>query len=297
MHAVCSGSILFGLVTIPVKLYPETRRPGPSIRELHATCGSEVEYVPHCPECRRPLVADEIEKAHEVAHGEYVVLSSEELTEVGLPEASGAIDIVETVAPGEVDVSLVDASFWVTPIDTSDRAFALLRQTLATSHRVAVARVRICKRPRVALLRPREQLMSLAMLRFVGEMVSSEGLPVPSAGSFSEEEQRGALDLVSGLAAHFEPSKHPDEYRHRVEEAVNRKLDEGRTTRARAADAVPVRAPKKAAQVFDLGALLAESGRILSGATAGTATAASAAAPTKVMSIRQARRTRRGGRS
>jgi DNA end-binding protein Ku len=256
MHAVCVGAISFGLVTIPVKLYAATRDVGPHFRQLHATCGARIESIRRCPICKRDVPPEEITPGHEVARDEYVPLSKEELEAAAGEDPAGTVDVVEMVAPSDVDLSLVDKSYWVAPSGPGARPFALLRECLTASGRVGIAKTKIRRRVRMAMLRPREKLMSLALLRFAEEVVTADGLPAPAAPEIGDRERELALSLIERLYARYEPSKHPDEYRRSIEAVVERRLRQG-TPQPGTAASEPVKVGS--AQVVDLSDLLSKS--------------------------------------
>jgi DNA end-binding protein Ku len=256
MHAICAGVVSFGLVTIPIKLYSATRDLSPHFHWLHAKCGSRLDTVRRCPECQCDVPASEIERGREVGHDEYVVLTSAELAEAEGTNRPGSIDVVEFVSLSEIDLAYLQKSYWVAPSGASWRAFGLLRETLSASERVAMAKVKLRKRTRMAILRPRKNLLSLSTMHYGDEMVAEDGFPELPATEVSERERRLALDLVEQLSGPFDPTRHPDEYRRRVEETVDRKLEAGAL---RQNGENPPGKPSRSAQIVDFTELLTRS--------------------------------------
>jgi DNA end-binding protein Ku len=258
MRAIWSGDIAFGLVTIPTKLYSATRDLTPKFHLVHKGCGARIQMVRRCPKHEKDLAWDEIEKAFEVSKGEYARFSKEELSEAEDDEAKGIIEIVEFVEPGEVDLAFIEKSYWVGPSGKNAHSFALLRAVLQKNGLVAVAKVAIRSRTRLALFRPRGDFFSLDMMRFADELVPPEELTMPKAKVPSDKELKLAQSLVDQLTSRFDPEKHPDEYRARITALVDEKVEKHQTTQAEDADAKTTRAPASG-NVFDLSELLQRS--------------------------------------
>lgn len=224
MRAIWTGEIGFGLVAVPVKLYSATKDLAPRFHLIHKTCGSRVQMKRWCPKEDVEVPWGEIERGYEVSKGRYAVFTKEELAELEGEESAEGIDIAEFVEPAEVDLALVEKSYWVGPAGKSSRSYELLRTALERSGRIAVARVKIRTRTRLALLRPREGRFSLDMMRFGDELVPANDVEVPTARTQrSAKEIDLALDLVKRMTGHFDPKKHPDEYREAVHRAVEQK--------------------------------------------------------------------------
>jgi DNA end-binding protein Ku len=258
MRAFWSGEIAFGLVTIPAKLYSATKDNTPQFHQLHKECGSRIQMVRRCPKCQRDLEWGEIGKGYEVAKGEYALFTKEELTKIEGEDAAGGIDIVEFVDPLDIDLAYIDKSYWVGPGGKSARGYELLRQALVQTKKVALAKVKIRTRTRLAILRPRGRLFALDMMRFADELVPGDEIVVPDAKPASAREVDLALNLVNQLSGPFDPSKHPDEYREAVEAAVEEKIAadqiaKDETTGAEAPAAV------EGGKVIDLAELLSRS--------------------------------------
>lgn len=224
MRAIWTGEIGFGLVAVPVKLYSATKNLAPRFHLIHKACGSRVQMKRWCPKEDVEVPWGEIERGYEVSKGRYAVFTKEELAELEGEESAEGIDIAEFVEPGEVDLALVEKSYWVGPAGKSSRSYELLRTALERSGKIAVARVKIRTRTRLALLRPREGRFSLDMMRFGDELVPANDVEVPTARTQrSAKEIDLALDLVKRMTGHFDPKKHPDEYREAVHRAVEQK--------------------------------------------------------------------------
>jgi DNA end-binding protein Ku len=262
MRAFWSGEIAFGLVTIPSKLYTATKDLTPQFHQLHKECGTRINLVRRCPKCSRDLAWDEIGKGYEVSKGEYALFTKEELAKLdGDEESGGTIEIVEFVDPLEVDLAYVEKSYWIGPGSKNVRGYDLLRSVLAETRKVALAKVRLRTRTRLALVRPRGRLFSLDMMRFAEELVAGDELAPAEQKAPSDREKQLALHLIDELSGPFDPAKHPDEYRSAVLAAVDEKVEAGLVKRDSTSEG-EAQAPAGAAtgaQVIDLAELLSRS--------------------------------------
>ncbi|MGA7122907.1 MAG: Ku protein [Polyangiaceae bacterium] len=261
MRAFWSGEIAFGLVTIPAKLYTATKDLTPQFHQLHKECGTRVTMVRRCPKCNRDLAWEEIGKGYEVSKGEYALFSKEELSKLDGEESAGTIEIVEFVDPLEVDLAYVEKSYWIGPGSKNVRGYDLLRSVLAETKKVALAKVRLRTRTRLALVRPRGRLFSLDMMRFAEELVPGDELAPAEQKEPSPRERELAQHLVDELSGPFDPARHPDEYRSAVLAAVDEKVEAGQIARdgTTEGEAPAAMSQGAGAQVIDLAELLSRS--------------------------------------
>ncbi|MCL2450035.1 MAG: Ku protein [Polyangiaceae bacterium] len=260
MRSFWSGEIAFGLVTIPAKLYTATKDLTPQFHQLHTSCGTRISMVRRCPKCNRDLAWDEIGKGYEVSKGEYALFSREELAKLDGDDTTGTIEIVEFVDPLEVDLAYVEKSYWVGPGSKNVRGYELLRAVLDEAKKVALAKVKLRTRTRLALLRPRGRLFSLDMMRFAEELVAGDEIAPGEGKAASDRERQLAMHLVDELSGPFDPAKHPDEYRSAVLAAVDEKVEAGQVARdTAAAEGEATGTAAFGAQVIDLAELLSKS--------------------------------------
>ncbi len=260
MRSFWSGEIAFGLVTIPAKLYTATKDLTPQFHQLHKECGSRISMVRRCTKCDRDLGWDEIGKGYEVSKGEYALFTKEEIAKLEGEDTGGTIEIVEFVDPLEVDLAYVEKSYWVGPGSKNVRGYELLRAVLDEAKKVALAKVKLRTRTRLALLRPRGRLFSLDMMRFAEELVPADEIAPGEGKPAQPREKQLALHLITELSGPFDPAKHPDEYRSAVLAAVDEKVEAGHVAR----DTTDGEAPAAnegatGAQVIDLAELLSRS--------------------------------------
>jgi DNA end-binding protein Ku len=259
MRAIWSGEIAFGLVTIPAKLYSATKDLTPQFHQLHKECGTRINLVRRCPKCNKDLAWEEIGKGYEVSKNEYALFSKEELAKIDEGEGSGGIDIAEFIELKYVDLAYIEKSYWVGPGGKSAHSYALLRTVLEQSGRVALAKVKIRTRTRLALLRPRGLYFSLDMMRFADELVKPDEIVMPAAKPVSDREMSLAMNLVDQLTGPFDPAKHPDEYRAAVQAMVDEKVEKDEIARDTGGEEARAAATGGGAKVIDLADLLAAS--------------------------------------
>ena len=282
MRAFWSGEVSFGLVTIPAKLYTATKDLTPQFHQLHTQCGARITMVRRCPKCSKDLGWDEIGKGYEVSKGEYALFTKEELAKLdGDENSTGTIEIVEFVDPLEVDLAYVEKSYWIGPGSKNVRGYDLLRNALNETKKVALAKVKLRTRTRLALVRPRGRLLALDMMRFAEELVPADELAPAEQKELSDREKALALHLIEELSGPFEPSRHPDEYRNAVLAAVDEKIEAGQVAHDTSTPGeAPAAAAASATAVIDLAELLSRS--IKAAAKPGPAKAKAAEVEAKV---------------
>ncbi len=229
MRAIWNGEIAFGLVAVPIKLYSATKNLTPKFHLIHSVCGARVQMKRWCPKEEIEVPWEEIEKGYEVSKGKYAKFSKDEIAELEGEDAAEGIDIAEFIDPTDVDLAMIEKSYWVGPAGKTTRSYQLLRDAMDKSGKVALARVKIRTRTRLALLRPREGRFSLDMIRFGDELVPANEVDVPTsrAAKGATKELDLALDLIDRMTGKFEPEKHPDDYRKAVLKAVEQKEEAG----------------------------------------------------------------------
>jgi DNA end-binding protein Ku len=239
-----SGTISFGLVTIPVKLYStgETAS-GIQLNMLHRKCGTRLKQQYICPTDDQIVGRDEMIKGYEYAKGQYVLFSDEELKAL-TPEPTNAIEITEFVPSEEVDPVFFEKSTYLGPDKGGDKPYRLLSQAMRETGRAAVARYAARGKDYLVLLRPYEEGLIMQQLRYADEVRSFTEVPV-APSEVKEPELRLAMQLIEQIAAdEFHPEAYEDNVRKRTRALIEQKVQ------GQEIQAAPPEAPK--AQIIDL---------------------------------------------
>jgi DNA end-binding protein Ku len=211
-HAIWSGSINFGLVTIPVKLFTAVRTDELSFNLLHAKDEGRIKYERICSIEEKPVPWDEIVKGYEYEKGQYVLLTDEDFKKVN-PEATQSVDILEFVELEKINPMYFDKPYYLEPTKQGRHAYALLRETLAHTNRVAIARVVIRTKEYIAAVKPIEDALVLELMHWASEIVAADSIDVPERVKLPEKELKMARMLVDTMSVdEFEPDKFTNKY-------------------------------------------------------------------------------------
>lgn len=255
-HALWKGSIQFGLVNIPVGLYTAEVPDDLDLDLIDRRSMAPVGYKRVNKETGREVPYGEIVKGYEVADGRYVVVEERDLKRAS-PEATQTIDIVGFVESGAIAPIYFDKPYYLAPAGQGGKAYALLREALEKSGRMALARLVVRTRQYVAAVYPLDDVLVVQLLRYQHELRAADDLDLPqgSAGKPSEKEIEMAERLIEGMAEEWEPASYKDEYRDRLLALIRKKAKEGKTEEVAEVEEEETRE----AEVVDLMALLKES--------------------------------------
>lgn len=235
MRAIWNGAISFGLVTIPVKLYTATESKDVRFHLLHKTDGARIVEKRFCEAENVEVGWADLVRGYEVAKGEYVILAPEEIDAVK-PESSTTIEIGDFVELTEIDPIYFEKSYFLEPTTVGSRPFNLLMRALDETGRIAVARVTIRTRERLATLRTYDGTLVLETMFWPDEIRSTGGLDLPQGAEqkASSRELQMAEALVQNLSGRFDPAQYRDQYRAALEELIRRRMKgEQRNSRRR----------------------------------------------------------------
>jgi DNA end-binding protein Ku len=212
-HAIWSGAINFGLVTIPVKLFTAVKTDDLSFNLLHKTDEGRIKYDRVCSVDGKPVPWDEIVKGYEYEKGQYVLLTDDDFAKVN-PEATQSVDIVEFVELDKISPMFFDKPYYLEPTKQGRHAYALLREALAESNRVAIARVVIRTKEYIAAVKPIGGALVLELMHWANEIVTSDTLELPDSETLPEKEMQMARMLIDTMSVdEFEPEKFTNKYR------------------------------------------------------------------------------------
>jgi DNA end-binding protein Ku len=225
MRSIWTGAINFGMVTIPVKLYTATQQKDVRFHLVHIKDGARIVEKRFCSEEDKEVGWDEIGKGYEASKGEYVVMEREEV-EAAAPETTKTIDIGDFVEIEEIDPIYFEKSYFLEPTEVGVKPFNLLRRALDETGRVAVARVAIRAKARLATLRVYDSTLVLETMFWPDEIRSVKELDLPAGKTASPapREVEMARSLIDTLASHFDPDNYRDEFRGALLELIERKM-------------------------------------------------------------------------
>jgi DNA end-binding protein Ku len=212
MRTVWKGALTFGLVNIPVGLYPATTRSDLSFRLLHAKDKSPIAYRRVCSEENVEVPWGEIVKGYEYEKGQFVEMTEADFDAADV-EATQAIDIRDFVMAAEIPPAYFEQPYYLEPQKTGAKAYALLREALKRSGRVGVATVVLRQREHLGAVQVSGETLMLTTMRFAHEIVAPSGLDVPGDTGLDRREVDLALQLVDTLAGAWDPAKYGDRYR------------------------------------------------------------------------------------
>jgi DNA end-binding protein Ku len=253
MRAIWKGSISFGLVNIPIALYPATRREDLTFRLLRAKDLSPVNYKRVAEADGKEVPWDEIVKGYEYEKGKYVVLKDEDFQRVDL-EATQTVDIQDFVDEEEIDPMFFYKPYYLEPQKGGDKAYVLLRDALADSKKVGIAKVVIKTRQYLAGVKAEDGVLVLELMHFAEELAEADKLRVPKKTEPGKRETNMAKALIDSMSSKWNPEKYRDDYREALMEVIERKVEAG----GREIEEKPKKAPKPT-KVIDLVSVLQKS--------------------------------------
>jgi DNA end-binding protein Ku len=239
------GVITFGMVSIPVRLYVATESGGISFRQLCAEHMSPIKYKRWCAEGDHEVSYGDIVKGYEVSSDNYVVIEDKDLDNLPLPTAH-AIEITEFVEQSEINGGLYfKSAYYMEPEEVGKKPYALLKQALEETKKVAVAKIAFRDREHLAALSPLDGHMLMNTLHWPDEIRALDGIKgVDDSVKISDRELQMAKTLVESLADTFDPARFQDNYKEALMKVVQAKV-EGQET-------VSAPEPESAPRVMDL---------------------------------------------
>lgn len=226
-RSLWKGAISFGLVHIPVDMYPAVREHGLDLTMLDKRDFSPVGFKRYNKNNDKEVTWDDIVKGYEYADGEYVVLSEEDLRAAN-PEATGTIDILAFVDAADVSLLYYEQPYYLAPGKGGDKVYALLRETLRKAGKIGIATVVIRVKQHLAALVCVGDTIVLNTLRFADEIRETDELKIPTkdakTAAVSDKELKMAMALVEGMSEEWKPEQYHDTYREDVLALVEKKV-------------------------------------------------------------------------
>lgn len=253
MRAIWKGSISFGLVNVPISLYPATRTEELKFRLLRRSDLSPINYKRVAEADSKEVPWDQIVKGYEYEKGKFVTVTDEDFKRANI-EASQTINVLEFVHLSDIDPVFFDRPYYLEPQKQGARAYALLREALSKEQMVGIAKVVLKTRQHLAAVKPEQNALVLELMHFAQELVSADSLQIPGKAEVSSRELQMATELIDRLSGRWQPDKYKDDYRHSLLELIQKKVESGGRTPAGAA---PPKRPST--KVIDLVSVLQQS--------------------------------------
>ena len=245
-RSIWNGAISFGMVVIPVKLYPATDSKDINFVNLHSTCENRIRQPRYCPHHEATVESGEIIRAYEYAKDQYIKMADSDFDDLPVPSRH-TINITQFVDLASVDPIFYDKSYSLEPQEIGVKPFYLLKQSLESSGRVAIAKVSIRQKENVCLLRPFEQGLMMETMHFPDEVRGMNELNLPEEeAEFTKQEMDMAATLIDQLTGEFDPALYRDEYRIALERVIEAKL-----TGSEPVTATPVSSQGKVGDLMD----------------------------------------------
>lgn len=257
---IWTGAISFGLVNIPVSLVPAEQREELDFTLLDERDRSPIGYQKISKRTGKPVPADRIVRGFEYTSGRYVIVTDEDLRRAS-PERTQRIDVLAFVETGAIAPVYFDRPYYLEPARGGERGYALFREALRRSGRVAVASVVVKTRQHLAAVLVQERLLVLNLLRYASELRDPARLRVPAEGrkalGIPERELQMAERLIDEMTGEWDPSRYHDEYQEELLAFVKKRGRAGRV--AEAPETAEEEAAPRRADIIDIAELLKRS--------------------------------------
>ncbi|MGZ4631897.1 MAG: non-homologous end joining protein Ku [Actinomycetes bacterium] len=244
MQSIWKGAISFGLVSIPVRLYSATEEKDVSFRQVHREDGGRIRYKRVCSVDGEEVPYADIAKGYELPDGEMVVLDDEDFANLPI-SSSRAVEVLSFVPAEQVDAVQMGKPYFCDPTGGDVKPYVLLRDSLEKADRVAIVKVALRQRERLAMLRPRDGVLVMQTLLWPDEVREPRFDFLDQDVSVRPQELAMAESYISALSGDFEPGEFSDEYRQALEQVIEAKAA-GREMQA------PVEEAPASGQVVDL---------------------------------------------
>jgi DNA end-binding protein Ku len=226
MKALWKGAISFGLVTVPVSLFPAIRREELTFRLLRRTDLSPVDYKRVAEADGKEVPWEQIVKGYEYEKGKFVVLKEEDFTRADV-EATQTVDIMNFVNIDDVDPLLFYKPYYLEVGKGGDKAYVLLRNALVETEKIAIAKVVIRTRQHLAAIKPQNKVLILELMHFPQEVIDASEIKAPAEKPISKAEMQMARQLIESMTSKWEPERYTDQYHQALEKMINEKIERG----------------------------------------------------------------------
>jgi DNA end-binding protein Ku len=226
-RAIWSGTISFGLLNVPVRMYSAVARRNIALREIRESDSARIKHRRVAEGTDEEVPYENIVKAYELSPGQYVPLSKDEMAALA-PEKTRAIDVQDFVDIEEIDPMYFDSPYYLGPADGAEKAYSLLAKAMESSGKAAIARFVFRNKEHLSAIRPADGVLTLTTMRFHDEVVPPselDDLLPDKKPKVAKREQEMAEQLIASLSTEFEPNSYRDEYREQLLALIERKAE------------------------------------------------------------------------
>jgi DNA end-binding protein Ku len=224
MKALWKGSVTFGLVNIPVRLYSAVQEKSLKFHMLHAEDGGRIKYQRVCAICGKEVSWNDIVKGYEYSKDHYVHFTDEELQGIDL-DSIKAIDVVNFVPLEDIDPVYFNKTYYIVPEPSGLKAYRLLQQALDAEEQVGIAKIALRDKEHLATVRLKDDVFVLETMHWPDEIRQPEFEELDKKVTVRDPEVKMARQLIQQLSADFDPEEFRDEYRTRLEQLVEQKVE------------------------------------------------------------------------
>jgi DNA end-binding protein Ku len=244
-RAIWSGSISFGLLNVPVRLYSAVARRNIALREIRDSDSARIKHRRVAEGTDEEVPYENIVKAYEVTPGRYVPLTKDEMAALA-PEKTRAIEVQDFVDIEEIDPMYFDSPYYLGPADGADKAYSLLAAAMEKSGKAAIARFVFRNKEHLAAIRASKGVLTLTTMRFADEVVPAseldDALP-QKQGKVAKKEQEMAEALIDSLSTEFDASAYRDDYREQLLGLIESKAEGKEIVAPETEEPQPTKAP------------------------------------------------------
>jgi DNA end-binding protein Ku len=244
-RALWSGTISFGLLNVPVRMYSAVSRKTIRFNELRESDGSRVRHKRVAESDEKEVPYDEIVKGYEISPERFVILSRDELEEL-MPAKTRAIEIQDFVDLEDIDPIYFDSPYYLGPADGAEKAYGLLVKAMDTAGKAAIARFVLRNKEHLAAIRPMDGVLTLTTMRFADEVVRPDELEdvLPDSNPRVDKREREMAEkLIESLSGDFDPGKYHDEYREQLLSLIEQKAEGKEIVASESEEPEPTKAP------------------------------------------------------
>jgi DNA end-binding protein Ku len=222
MRAIWSGSLSFGLINIPVRLYSASEERALKFRLLDKYRHSPISYAKVSRETGKEVKYEDIVRGYEYQKGDYVILTDEDFKKAN-PKKTKLLEVVSFVDETEIASEYVNKPYYIEPDKKAEKAYVLLREAMKRAKKVAVAKIVFKDKEHIAMIKPENKALMLITLRYDDEIRKPKDINLPEEENFSKKELELALTLIRELQEHFRASEYHDTYTEDLKKVIEKK--------------------------------------------------------------------------